>query len=169
MLVPERPSAVALPDGGVAVAGSACAELLSALRGYQNLSRGVSRPASVPAPRWTAALAGLERVVAEAAVQNYRLRASRGVVAATQIPSSSALLGTTEVVVHPKGEVMTVDGAAGVLGVSPQRVRVLAAVGVFPGASKHRCRGDGRRAAQRRWCIPVGAVHAYLVERRGVA
>jgi hypothetical protein len=65
------------------------------------------------------------------------------------------------------GEAVSVAVVSGMLGFSPQWVRVLASSGALPGARKFRSHsGNGRGTARIRWCIPLASVHAYLRDRQ---
>jgi hypothetical protein len=66
------------------------------------------------------------------------------------------------------GEAVSVAVVSGMLGFSPQWVRVLAGNGALPGAQKVRGIGNGIGPARVRWRIPLASVHAYLQTREVV-
>ncbi|HEX4100514.1 MAG TPA: hypothetical protein VHY21_08225 [Pseudonocardiaceae bacterium] len=148
-------TAVLLPGGDVVVPAAMLAALLAELEAAR-------APMGVVVPRRTPQMAELAETLREAAIAHrQRLRATTRacplVARPEPAPSLPMLAGPSE-----DDGVVSVAVAAGMLGVSPQWCRVLAANGALPGARKVRgLVGNGRGTARLRWCIPAASVRAY--------
>lgn len=152
-------AAVLLPGGDVVVPAAMLAELHAELTAPRQ-----QVPMGVAMPRRTAQMAELVDLALSGAIAHrQRLRASeRACDSLSQSPPAPPLPTSASVGPSMSGEVVSVAVAAGMLGVSPQWCRVLAANGALPGARKTRgLVGNGRGTARLRWCIPAASVRAY--------
>jgi hypothetical protein len=158
--------AAVLVGGCVVIPGGLLAELLHELQApRQTVPMGVVQPHRSPA---ISALVDLTRQGAIAhnratTRESSRKRESLSRTSTVTSWEASVVAGSLSI----GGEVVGVDIASGLLGFSPQWVRVLASSGALPGARKFRSHsGNGRGTARIRWCIPLAAVHAYLADRQ---
>jgi ribosomal protein S14 len=155
--------ALLLPGGDVVIPAELLAALLFELEApKQRLPLDVAMPHRTPA---IAELVDLTRQGAIAHLQ--RLRATSRACESLSQPSSVTRLATSAQVDGPSedGEAVGVAVASGMLGFSPQWMRVLAASGQLPGSRKARGIGNGVGPARVRWRIPLAAVHAYRANR----
>ncbi len=152
-----------LVGGCVVVPGPLLAALLAELQAPRQRP-----PMGVAVPRRSPAIAALVDLVRSGAIEHrQRLRATgESFALATQPPSATESAASARPVGGlSMGEVVSVADVAGMLGCSPQYVRVLARSGALPGARKARGIGNGSGPARTCWRIPAMSVHAYLADR----
>jgi hypothetical protein len=160
-----------MTSAAVLVGGVLCVppELLAELHAELQAPRQAV-PLNVTTPRRTPQIAELVDLVRDGAIAHrQRTRETLRAFPALSQPSSAPSLAVSApaggLSMGESGEVVGVAVASGMLGFSPQWVRVLAASGQLPGSRKTRGIGNGGGPARARWCIPLVAVHAYLQTR----
>jgi hypothetical protein len=158
-----------MADGAaVLVGGVLCVppELLAELHAELQAPRR-QVPMDVRIPQRTPAMAALADAVMSGAIAHNQALRETGrkreslsqTQAVTPLATSAQVGGPSE-----DGEAVGVSFVSGMLGKSPQWIRVLASRGAFPGATLSHS-GNGRGTARICWRIPLAAVHAYLQTR----